>query len=173
MSASLQKLEPRKLEGDEREVCLKVLAEQAGDVRSAVKILAAEFNVPISGVLLTAWRDSVYADRYRQIADQLSKHMEDKLVQDTRELAVRAASVERKLVAECERLIDGGLIREPGKMAVEMSKVKQSNIDKLLALTGRPSTITVDQSAPQLLRVLEGLGVLRRPERVDAEAKVD
>jgi hypothetical protein len=50
--------------------------------------------------------------------------------------------LERRLLDETERQLATGKMNDPSRAAANISKVKQTAIDKLLALTGRPTTIT-------------------------------
>jgi hypothetical protein len=112
---------------------------------------------------LRKWRDSTHSERYAQLQADHGKDIEEAMVRDTRDLARAAAIAERLAIEKTIDELEADRSRiDPAQAAVAMSKVKQSNIDKMLALTGRPQSITEHRNATELLRALEAKGVLTR-----------
>jgi hypothetical protein len=122
---------------------------------------AFDLDVPVS--TLRKWRDATHAEQYAKLQADHGKEIEDAMIRDTRDLARAAAIAERMAIEKTIDELEQDRSRmDPAQAAVAMSKVKQSNIDKMLALTGRPQSITEHRNATELLRALEAKGVLTR-----------
>jgi hypothetical protein len=141
---------------------LNALVAFGGSPSQASRALAEAFNLDVPATTLRAWRDSVYADRYVALQTEHGHEIEQALVRDTRDLARAAAHVERLAIEKAVEGLQANSIRptDAAQIAVNMAKLKQSNIDKLLALTGRPQAITEHRSAQELIRALAAKGVV-------------
>jgi hypothetical protein len=141
---------------------LNALVAFGGSPSQASRALAEAFDLDVPATTLRAWRDSVYADRYVALQTEHGHEIEQALIRDTRDLARAAAHVERLAIEQAVEGLHAGRIRptEAAQIAVNMAKLKQTNIDKLLALTGRPQAITEHRSAQELIRALAAKGVL-------------
>jgi hypothetical protein len=138
---------------------LNALISFGGSPAQAHRALIEAFDLEIPKETLRSWRDSTHAERYTKLQRDHGAQIEDALVRDTRDLARAAAAVERLAIEKTVDALEGGRL-DPSQVAVNMSKIKQSNIDKLLALTGRPNQIVENRSATDILRALEAKGVL-------------
>lgn len=149
--------------------CLTTLAYCNGEIERARGLLEDTQNIVIRPDTLKHWRDIAYQDLYMRIAHEYATKLEALVIQETRELAAMAARAERLAIEQTEAALTEGRVagKDASKIAADMSKVKTTNIEKLLALTGRPTNITETRTAADLLRSLEAAGVARR---VDAEA---
>jgi hypothetical protein len=148
---------------------LNALVAFGGSPSQASRALAEAFDLDVPATTLRAWRDSVYAERYVQLQAEHGAEIEQAIIRDTRDLARAAAHVERLAIEQAVEGLHAGRIRptEASQIAVNMAKLKQSNIDKLLALTGRPQAITEHRSAQELIRALAAKGVLELEPSVE------
>lgn len=142
---------------------LNALIAFGGSPTAASKALREAFDLEVPVSTLRKWRDATHAERYSKLQADHSAQIEEAMVRDTRDLA-RAAGLAERLAVEkvIEELESGNSRLDPSQAAVNMSKVKQSNIDKMLALTGRPHQIVENRNAGEIIRALESKGVLVR-----------
>lgn len=142
---------------------LNALLAFGGSPAAASKALKQAFDLVIPGSTLKVWRDSTHADRYTALQDEFGGQIEQAIIRDTRDLTRAAVQVERMAIEQAYEALDHGTVRPEvaAQIALNMSKIKQSNIDKLLALTGRPQQITEHRNANEIIRALAAKGVLQ------------
>lgn len=141
---------------------LKALLAFGGSPTAAHRALKEAFELDIPTGTLKSWRDNVHAELYAKLQEEYGPEIEKAMVRDIRDLARAASTVERLAIEHALEALERGHVRpaEAAQIALNLSKVKQSNIDKLLALTGRPQQITEHRSAAEIIRALEAKGVL-------------
>lgn len=135
-------------------------------VPDTISIMKKEFEVSLTPQTLRKWRDDTHAKRYAELHD---KH-KDEIEAD----AIRRMRERLRLVDQAERLAVTRVISElenqklTGKdaamAALQMSRVKAQNVEKLMQLTGRPTEIIEDRTGSvtsQVLRELMGKGVIK------------
>lgn len=139
---------------------LTVLALCGGDAaRAEAQLTEQGQRVPDS--TLQAWRDTFHPERYRDICTDLAPQIEARVVHLQRELAVRATEG-ALLAANLERTrIENGEVKDAASSARNLSTVAGIAVDKILSLTGRPTSITEHRNADQVLGRLERLGLLK------------
>lgn len=144
---------------------LHALLAFGGSPSPASRALKDEFDLDISRDVLKRWRDTTYADRYAALQREHGADIEQAIVRETRDLARSAALVERMAIDRAmDEILDGRVRPEQlAQIALNMAKVKQSNIDKLLALTGRPQQITEHRDLDAIMRALAAKGLLEAP----------
>lgn len=149
---------------------LNALVAFGGTPGPASRALKSTFDLDVSPGRLKTWRDHTYAERYVSLQVEHSEEIESAIIRETRDLARAAAIAERIAIESVLEQLDGGRLRAPevAQVALNMSKIKQSNIDKMLALTGRPTAITEHRSAAEIIRALEAKGVLELGTNDDA-----
>lgn len=145
---------------------LNALLAFGGSPAAASKALKQAFALAIPAKTLQTWRDSTHADRYAALQAEFGPEIEQAIVRDTRDLARAATTVERLAIEQAYEALESGAVRPEvaAQIALNMSKVKQSNLDKLLALTGRPQQITEHRSAAEIIRALRAKGVVEVAE---------
>lgn len=150
----------RKVELDDRERAMVVLLALHGDANTASKVLEDDFGVFLSPDGLRAVRNGEGKEFYDKLQAEHATRIEEALVKDNRELAARATSVEKALLDRLMEDLRLGKSVDAAKAVASVAKVKQTAIDKLLALTGRPQSITETRSAKELLKALEARRVI-------------
>lgn len=142
------------------DTAMQTLAALYGDARAAAKVLWEMDGQDVSPELLESMRKGSHRGVYTRHADVLAPHLEDAIVREMREVAGRSLQLERRLLSKIEKDLDDGQVQDPAKALTAVSKTKQTSVDKLLALTGRPTTITETRDAAQIVKKLEALRVL-------------
>lgn len=148
---------------------LSALVAYSGNGEAAVKYLAGvagDRRVPPAAEL-EEWARTEHWERYEKAREQWSGLKEKALAGDMRDAAVEAVKAQRLAVAKAVEKLEKDEDPFPASSAAALARVAQSNTDKLLALTGRPSQITENRSAAESVRALAALGVLKLPETVD------
>lgn len=137
-------------------------------VTQVSKILAEEFGTPVTPQTLTRWRDRDHVDRYNALHEKHKEEIEGDAIRRMRERLRLVDQAEMlavsRVITDLENDKLGG--KEASMAALNMSRVKAQNVEKLMQLTGRPTQIIEDKSGTvtdQVLRELMGKGVLRLP----------
>ena len=138
----------------DRDRALLELAVTGSSVE-AHRNLAAE-GLAVNDRTLREWKYK-YAARYEQLRTEHAAKVEERIVEQCRNTAALAASVERAgLTADLEK-IEKGDARDPSTSARNASVVKGINVDKMLALSGRPTQIVEKRDPAEIMRKLKQL----------------
>lgn len=155
---------------EEIDWALSALVAYAGDATAAVRYLdrvADGRSVPPPETL-EDWSHGVHLERYEKAREQWSGLREKALAGDMRDAAVEAVKAQRLAVKKAVEKLERDEDPFPASSAASLARVAQSNTDKMLALTGRPSTITEDRSTAEAVRSLVALGVFKLPDEPPA-----
>ncbi len=149
----------------ETETALMAVVAWGGNAAAAQRYLAAEKDIEISVTTLCDWKRR-YAIRYDEIREKYSGQLEEQLGHEFREGAMEALGVQRMAVGRARERLESGEEADPARAAANLARVAQSNVDKLMTMTSRPSKITESRNPEEIIRALVGLGVIK----VGAEA---
>ncbi len=105
----------------------------------------------IADTTLSRWRDK-YPNRYRQIAERVATEVEADIIVKCREAAIQVSDAEIVAIEETVKRLPE--LKDPSQVLKNLSTVKGINIDKVLALTGRPIQHIQHHSADELIRTL-------------------
>lgn len=153
---------------EEIETCLHALVAWAGNASQTSRYLKAEKDLDISHVTLNNWK-RVHGPRYDEIREKYTAQIETRLAFEMRETAALAVAATKLGVEKAAEKLEAGKEDDPSRAAANLSRIAQSNVDKLLSLTGRPSRITEDRNIGEILRSLAAKGVISIPDApVDA-----
>lgn len=161
-----------KVKAEEHKQAMVTLASLSGNAMLASKVLDEEHSIYLDPDELQMMRVSSYREMYERLQEEMGAHLEEMMIREAREVANRALVLERKLLDATEQQLANNKMLDPARAAAHVSKVKQTSIDKMLALTGRPTKITASQDAATIIRALEGKGVLvpiEAPSIVDGD----
>lgn len=135
-------------------------------IPDVIAILRKEYDTSVTPQTLRKWRDDTHAKRYAELHDKYK----DEIEQD----AIRRMRERLKLVDKAEMLAVTRVIsqleeqkltgKDAAMAALQMSRVKAQNVEKLMQLTGRPTSIIEDRTGDvtnQVLRELMGKGVIK------------
>jgi hypothetical protein len=155
--------------------CLTAMIAYAGSATNAIRYLQhnePEVRCPTPGTLIN-WSRTTHWERYEQLRETWAAKVEQTVANDMRDAAREAIDVERLAVQRARERLEAGRDDDPAKSAASLARVAQSNVDKLLSLTGRPSQITENRTVSELLRSLVASGALHladEPEQLEAPA---
>ena len=107
------------------------------------------------------WSRTTHWERYcEQLRETWQGKVEQTLANDMRDAARESLDVQRLAVQRARERLDSGRDDDPAKSAASLARVAQSNTDKLLSLTGRPTQIVENRNINEILRSLVAKGVL-------------
>src|SRR4051794_3987172 len=105
---------------------------------------------------IAGWRER-YPDRWRDIQTNHAARVEETIINEARETAIRAAELERETLSlELERTKNKE-VKDAGASARNASTVKGINIDKVLGLSGRPRVVVEHRQAEDIIASLRRL----------------
>lgn len=140
---------------------LTVLAFKAGNYSQTIATLK-EMGLEISQARLKGWAERDHADQYKNIREKYQGEFEAEAVRDMRDQMRAAAEAERLLIQKAVDLVDKTFsAKDASVAALNMARIKQTNVDKLLALTGRPSTIIEDRGVEPVIESLIAKKILK------------
>lgn len=155
---------------------LLALIAWAGNAGAACNALKAEGKVaPDKGTLLK-WSRGAHAELYQKLHEQHAGALENQLVAEFRMVARHATDGARLAIERATEQLEAGKDRDPARTAANLATVADKATGKVLALSGRPTSIREDRRNPEdLLRALIGMGVLKPPdeEQAQLEATLD
>lgn len=132
-----------------------VLAD--GNITRTLPVLESA-GLPVPERTLRVWRDETHADLYRQLESEREEQAIRLLTEQTERAARTGGQVEERFAAillsmdeERLRSLSPGVLANALKAATTSKAI---NIDKLNALTGRPTSIVRNESVADMLRVL-------------------
>lgn len=139
-----------------------------------------ERGLSVSYSTLRNWVTDIHREEYEELREKYADEKEKQMAHQFRDVAARAVHLQNLALDKAEkRLIDGD-DHEPAKTAMLASNVSHRAVDRLMALTNRPTKITESRDIGEVIRSLAGLGVLvplpagtTAPEAVDAEPVPD
>ena len=143
---------------------LMALIAWGGNANAAAKALKAEGKLDTTGATLRSWATERFADRYDELREKYQEQIERGLIQELRELAGLALQGERLAVEKAMSRLEAGKDEDPGRTAANLARVAQSNTDKMLSLSGRPTSIREDRNLEEIMRSLAAKGVIQLPE---------
>lgn len=145
---------------EHQDLALKALLAFAGSPSAAAEAMKHQYGVTVDPKELARMRDHTHAERYAALQREYAADIEEAMVRELRELARAAMHGERMGIENAVKALPNLPPVPAAQVALNLSKIKTSNIDKLLALTGRPTTITETRSAEDIMRALVAKNVL-------------
>jgi predicted transcriptional regulator len=142
---------------------LTLLARNAGNVAKTIREVKEDLGRAPDRDTLANWRDRKHAEQYARIRDELSREFEADAVRTLRDRMRQAADAEELAITAMIEALQQGRVsnRDLAGVAFSMSKIKATNADRLLTLTGRPTQIIDDRSAQKVIEGLVRRKVLR------------
>lgn len=138
---------------------LTALALAGGNSVTAEAQLA-ELGCPIPARTLCAWRTDQHPERYRDICNEVAPQIEARVIHLQRELAVRATET-ALLAADLERdRLSKGDVKDAASSARNLSTVAGIAVDKIMSLTGRPTSVIEHRTVDESLNKLKRLGLV-------------
>lgn len=137
---------------------LGALAANSGNASLTARELVAEglFDAQPQSVAenLRSWSRNKYAKQYRDLQEKLAPDLEMTLANSLLERAQKAIDAQELAIDRAVERLESGEDEDPSRTAANFARVAQTNIDKRLALQGRPSRITEVRDPWEVLRAL-------------------
>ena len=141
----------------------------AGNIAAAHRALKAEGKNPPSYTTLTAWVRETHVDRYNELREKYAERLEQQLIHEYRDVARFSVEVQRLGLEKAQQRLLSGDDTDPSRTAANAARVAQSMTDKMLSLSGRPTSIREDRNLEEILRSLVAKGVVHLPEEAVVE----
>lgn len=156
---------------DEVTTGLLALVAWAGNATAAASSLKAEGKALTSAATLRTWSRGAYAERYQELREKYAERLEGQLVAEYRDVARHAVEVQRLALDKALERLKKGEDHDPSRTAANTATVADKMTAKMLALSGRPTSIREDRNVGEILRSLAAKGVLHLPKAIDAVAE--
>ncbi len=112
--------------------------------------------------------------RHRQeleeLREQLAPRMEAIRANDMLDNAGLATELERMCMERLQKQLEAGHVKDPARVARDLADLKAKNVDKRLAVQGRPTQITETRNLAEIVKAMEGMGIAKQ---VDATVLED
>lgn len=149
----------------ELQLGLTALVLRGGSTKEAAADLQTQ-GFAVSPKMLSALKRD-HKKEYNEVAERLKGDVEEGIIHRLRDTVIMAESAERKALeialSELERAEVNHNLRptDAAITANNIANIKSKSIDRLLTLTGRPSSIIESRDAETLLRKLQISGVMK------------
>jgi uncharacterized membrane protein YccC len=134
-----------------------------GNAAAAARALRSEGKLEISPTTLANWARETHFERYNELREKYAEKLEADLVNDMRDIARQAMEVQRTALDKSLTRLIGNEDHDPARTASHAARVAQSMTDKMLSLTGRPTSIREDRNLGEIMRSLAAKGVIQLP----------
>jgi hypothetical protein len=141
---------------------LKAVIKNYGNIAATLRTFEGQPDVPDPATVRT-WILSTHRERFFELREQYGPEVEREVAYRLTNLAGRAAIAAELAVIKSEERLETGEEVDPSRAAVNLTRVNQLSLDKMLTLTGRPTEIKEGSDVEGLLRGLVGMGVLKPP----------
>jgi len=125
-------------------IAFGALAENQSNLIAAVKV---------NRHTLQDWRER-HLEIYAKIEARYAREIEDRLISNAREQALRIDEVTSLAVEKTFEYLGADKLDDPSKAAMNLARTKDIGLDKMLLLQGRPNEITDDRDLQAALRWL-------------------
>lgn len=141
-------------------------------LEDAVEALKVEGHQTTVGFLETLPRNPGLRERFEKRREELAPALEGIFANDLLDNARRAALVTRLAIDQTQRMLENNEIREPSRVARDLAQVGAQSVEKRLSLQGRPTQIVEHRDVSEIVRALEGLGVVKL-DAIESTAEED
>ena len=142
---------------------LMAMIAWGGNALAASRSLKAQGKMNIAAPTLTSWAKERYPQRYQELREKYAPQLEAQLAHEFRDVAMLAVEVERLALEKAKTRLKAGDDMDPSRTAANSATVADKMSSKLLALTGRPTSIREDRSAEEIIRRLVQSGIIALP----------
>jgi hypothetical protein len=133
-----------------------------GNANAAVRALKAEGKVTPTAVTLTQWSRGKHADLYQRLHEEHAPALEAQLIGEFRLIARHATDAARLAIEKATDRLENDKDNDPARTAANLATVADKATGKVLALSGRPTSIREERRNPEeLVRSLMMLGVIK------------
>jgi hypothetical protein len=112
---------------------------------------------------LIHWVKYTHSIRYGELREKAAVEVEERLVHDYRDIARQAAEATAVAIGQATVMLEKGKDLDPARTASNLAKVATNMTDKMLSLSGRPTSIREDRNVEEILRSLAAKGIIELP----------
>lgn len=138
---------------------LTAMAINGGDSELAAGQLHELVGISLHPRTLRHWR-ARYPNRYAKACEEHAPAIEAKVLHLHREIATQAAQGVLKAIRVENRRLDYGQVDNAARSAKDLSTAAAIAVDKVHAITGRPTNIVEHRNADQILRELQAFRLI-------------
>lgn len=139
---------------EEIDDALTALIAFAGNAAAAIRYLEQEGKRAPAYPTLMDWSRTKYWERYEELREQFAAKREATLVNNYLDASLRATEAMVLAADKAKERLDRDEDNDPARTAANLAMVARSATDKRLALQGRPTQISENRDATQILRGL-------------------
>jgi hypothetical protein len=141
--------------------CVATALVLAPTLEDAVEILAAQ-GATVTVDTLRVWRDRdpFISVRYEKRRTELAPQLEPIFANDLLDNARRAALVISLAIEKTKELLEAGEVRDPSRVARDLSQVMAQSVEKRQTIQGHPTQIVEHRDVAEIVRQLVALGVV-------------
>lgn len=132
----------------------------------AVTYLKETYNIVTTEPVLKA-HISRRREELERMREQIAPRVEAIRANDMLDNIGLATELERLAMESLKDRLEKGWVKDPARVVRDLADVKAKNVDKRLAVQGRPTQIVETRKVGEIVKALEGLGVAKR---VDVES---
>ncbi len=114
-------------------------------------------------------KSRMYREDLEQLREQLAPRVEAVRANDMLDNAGLATELERLCMEKLQIQLEQGRVKDPARVARDLADLKAKNVDKRLAVQGRPTQIVETRKVGEIVKALEGLGVAKQIEVTTGE----
>ena len=122
---------------------------------------------------LRIWKETQYADRFREIAANHTREVRDTIAQEQIEIAIAAGDVERVALAKVHSQIEDAELKDVSTAGRNAAVSKGIALDKHLLYRGEPTQIVRHQQASDILAQIKKIapGLVVEGDAQDVEGR--
>jgi hypothetical protein len=122
---------------------------------------------------LRVWRDREPAirERYEKRRIELTPRLERNFANDLLDNARRASLSIRLAIEHAHEMLEADMVRDPSRVARDLSQIVAQSTDKRLAVQSRPTQIAENRDVSGILRQLVALGVVKTDDAIQSTAE--
>ncbi len=113
-----------------------------------------------------------YKAELEEIREQLAPRVEAIRANDMLDNAGLATELERMCMERLQTQLEQGRVKDPARVARDLADLKAKNVDKRLAVQGRPTQITETRNLAEIVKALQGLGVAEVIDPATGESEI-
>jgi hypothetical protein len=136
----------------------------AGNVEAARRYLQQEGKRAPASQTIAEWIHGKHSGMFAALRSEHAETQEQQLIHMLRDVAAQAVSVSSKAVEQAQVKLEAGKDQDPSRTAANLATVADKTTGKMLALSGRPTSIREDRNLNEIMRSLVAKGVLQLPE---------
>ena len=117
---------------------------------------------------------SLHSEELDKLRERVAPKIEAAAANNMLSTVWEASEVQNLAIERAKEMLEEGRIADPSKVARDLADVMAKNVDKRLALQGRPTQISEHRNSDEIIRALEGMGIAERVEiTAGSEASAD